>query len=122
MIHNVTSATRLLDLLTAFGDDPRVRVVFTCTGSSAFDKGIAEFIAEHDLFFIPWEAALRERFDLAVSTSRGGELEKISAPLVSAPHGAGYNKKLSKNPESGIRGRGRGRGIRAVRRMAAARR
>ncbi|MFE2309398.1 hypothetical protein ACFXCR_06440 [Streptomyces sp. NPDC059431] len=103
VIHNVTSATRLLDVLDVFEADPRVRVVFTCTGSSAFEDGIAEFVSAHGLFFLPWESALKERFDLAVSTSRGGNLEDISAPLIGAPHGAGYNKKLSKNPESGIR-------------------
>ncbi|WP_371616327.1 hypothetical protein [Streptomyces sp. NBC_00454] len=103
VIHNVTSATRLLDVLQVFEADPRVRVVFTCTGSSAFEDGIAEFVSAHGLFFLPWESALKERFDLAVSTSRGGNLEDISAPLIGAPHGAGYNKKLSKNPESGIR-------------------
>ncbi|MGW0391203.1 hypothetical protein ACWDYJ_09925 [Streptomyces sp. NPDC003042] len=103
VIHNVTSATRLLDVLTVFEGDPRVRVVFTCTGSSAFEDGIAEFIAARELFFIPWEEALARSFDLAVSTSRGGNMEDISAPLIGTPHGAGYNKKLSRNPESGIR-------------------
>ncbi|MEV6950933.1 hypothetical protein [Streptomyces sp. NPDC051183] len=129
VIHNVTSATRLLDVLAVFEGDPRVRVVFTCTGSSVFEDGIPEFVSAHGLFFLPWESALKEEFDLAVSTSRGGDLEAISAPLIGAPHGAGYNKKLSRNPESGIRnpesgirGRGRGRGFRAVARMAAARR
>lgn len=100
VIHNVTSATRLLDVLTVFEGDPRVRVVFTCTGSSQLDGGVAEFAAAHELFLIPWERALAEKFDLAVSTSRGGDLEEISAPLIGAPHGAGYNKKLSRNPES----------------------
>ncbi|MFI5999100.1 hypothetical protein ACIA98_01560 [Streptomyces sp. NPDC051366] len=126
VIHNVTSATRLLDVLAVFEGDPRVRVVFTCTGSSELDGGVAEFAAAHGLFLIPWKEALAQKFDLAVSTSRGGDLEEISAPLIGAPHGAGYNKKLSRNPESGIRyrgwGRGWGRGVRALRRVAAPRR
>ncbi|MGW6704170.1 hypothetical protein ACWGDE_04675 [Streptomyces sp. NPDC054956] len=103
VIHNVTSATRLLDVLDVFEGDHRVRVVFTCTGSSVFEDGVAGFVSERGLSFLPWERALEERFDLAVSTSRGGNLEAISAPLIGTPHGAGYNKKLSKNPESGIR-------------------
>ncbi|MEU3772398.1 hypothetical protein AB0F11_04115 [Streptomyces sp. NPDC032472] len=111
VIHNVTSATRLLDVLAVFEGDPRVRTVFTCTGSSALDGGVAEFAAEHGLFLIPWEEALAREFDLAVSTSRGGELEKIRAPVVGAPHGAGYNKKLSRNPESGIRNPESGGGV-----------
>ncbi|MCX4629367.1 hypothetical protein [Streptomyces sp. NBC_01443] len=103
VIHNITSATRLLDVLAVFEGDPRVRVVFACTGSSELDGGVAEFAAAHGLFLIPWKEALAQKFDLAVSTSRGGDLEEISAPLIGAPHGAGYNKKLSRNPESGIR-------------------
>ncbi|MFD8979502.1 hypothetical protein [Streptomyces sp. NPDC059564] len=103
VIHNVTSATRLLDVLAVFEGDPRVRVVFTCTRSSAIEQGVAEFVSENGLFFVPWEKAIAEEFDLAVSTSRGGDLHDIHAPLIGTPHGAGYNKKLSRNPESGIR-------------------
>ncbi|QSY47536.1 hypothetical protein [Streptomyces griseocarneus] len=105
VIHNVTSATRLLDLLEPFEGDPRVQVVFTCTGSSAFEAGIREFMTARELPCISWEMALGEKFDLAVSSSRGGELQKIDAPLVGAPHGAGYNKYLQRNrkPETGNR-------------------
>ncbi|GHG69586.1 hypothetical protein [Streptomyces griseocarneus] len=103
VIHNVTSATRLLDLLEPFEGDPRVQVVFTCTGSSAFEAGIREFTTARELPYISWETALGEKFDLAVSSSRGGELQKIDAPLVGAPHGAGYNKYLHRKPETGNR-------------------
>ncbi|MET9698975.1 hypothetical protein ABZY31_18885 [Streptomyces sp. NPDC006529] len=112
VIHNVTSATRLLDLLAVFEGDPRVAVVFTCTGSSAFGNGIAEFIADHELGFLPWEQA-RDRgaeFQLAMSTSRGGPLEEVTAPLIGCAHGAGYNKKLSKDPEPGAGVEGAGSG------------
>ncbi|MGW7101352.1 hypothetical protein [Streptomyces sp. NPDC054838] len=112
VVHNVTAGTRLLDLLTVFAGDPRIRTVFTCPGSSAFEDGMAEFISDRGLFLIPWEQALAERFDLAVSASRGGNLADISAPLIGTPHGAGYNKKLSKNPESGIRNPASGDGAR----------
>ncbi|MFI9200279.1 hypothetical protein [Streptomyces sp. NPDC053048] len=103
IIHNVTSATRLLDLLEPFEGDPRVQVLFTCTGSSAFDAGIREFMTARELPCIPWEEAKRTKFDLAVSSSRGGELQEIDAPLVGAPHGAGYNKYLRRKPEAGSR-------------------
>ncbi|MFF4409406.1 hypothetical protein [Streptomyces sp. NPDC001404] len=103
VIHNVTSATRLLDLLKPFEGDTRVHALFTCTGSSAFEAGIREFIAERQLPYISWEEAKREKFDLAVSSSRGGDLQQLNAPLIGAPHGAGYNKYLSRKPEAGSR-------------------
>ncbi|MFD5701455.1 hypothetical protein [Streptomyces lasiicapitis] len=104
VIHNVTSATRLLDLLTVFEGDRRVQTVFTCTESSPFADGIAEFVADRELPFVSWDEASKLEFDLAVSTSRGGELQSISAPLIGAPHGAGYNKKLtSREPGAGSR-------------------
>ncbi|MFI0911747.1 hypothetical protein [Streptomyces abikoensis] len=108
VIHNVTSATRLLDLLAPFEGDSRVHVVFTCTGSSAFENGTREFIAARQLPWISWEEAKREKFDLAVSSSRGGELHKLNAPLVGAPHGAGYNKHLRREPGAGSREPGAG--------------
>ncbi|MFI9238416.1 hypothetical protein [Streptomyces sp. NPDC053079] len=100
VIHNVTSATRLLDLLSPFEGDSRINIVFACTGSSAFDAGIREFAAARQLPCISWEEAKRQKFDLAVSSSRGGELQEINAPLVGAPHGAGYNKYLHRKPGS----------------------
>ncbi|MFI1107097.1 hypothetical protein ACH4TU_03890 [Streptomyces physcomitrii] len=103
VIHNVTSATRLLDILTVFDGDPRVQLFFTCTGSSPFTAGVREFAARHDFPLIPWDEAKEYTFDLAVATSRGGGLHEISAPLIGFPHGAGYNKKLSRKPEAGSR-------------------
>ncbi|MFP3986755.1 hypothetical protein U9R90_04485 [Streptomyces sp. E11-3] len=108
VIHNVTSATRLLDLLTVFDGDPRVQVLFTCTGSSPFEPGIEEFVGARELPFISWEEARSYAFDLAVSASRGGDLQDISAPIIGTPHGAGYNKTLQREPGAGSREPGAG--------------
>jgi hypothetical protein len=96
VIHNVTSATRLLDLLELFDGDTRVQTVFTCPGSSPFEDGIAEFIREHGLAYLPWGRAVETKFDLAITTSRGGDLHRIQAPIIGTPHGMGYNKILSR--------------------------
>ncbi|TJZ52159.1 hypothetical protein FCH28_20255 [Streptomyces piniterrae] len=108
VIHNVTSATRLLDLLTVFDGDPRVAVQFTCTGSSPFGGGIAEFITAHELPYVSWDEVRKSTFDLAISTSRGGDLQQISAPIIGTPHGAGYNKTLRREPGAGSREPGAG--------------
>ncbi|NUU21813.1 MAG: hypothetical protein HOV68_09920 [Streptomycetaceae bacterium] len=108
MMHNVTSATRLLDLLRLFDGDTRVQSVFTCPGSSPFEQGIPEFVSAHGLAYLPWQQAVSTQFDLAIATSRGGDLHKIKAPIIGAPHGIGYNKILSREPGAGSREPGAG--------------
>ncbi|MEU3525836.1 hypothetical protein AB0E62_18540 [Streptomyces sp. NPDC038707] len=103
VVHNITSATRLLDLLAVFEGDERIQVFFTRTGSSELDGGTEEFLASRGMARISWQEALSQPFDLAVATSRGGELHRLPFPLIGAPHGAGYNKVLSREPQAGGR-------------------
>ncbi|MEV5984961.1 hypothetical protein AB0L85_08040, partial [Streptomyces sp. NPDC052051] len=103
VVHNITSATRLLDLLAVFEGDRRVQTVFTCTESSALDGGTLEFFTSRGMLHIPWREATARTFDLAIATNRGGDLHDLQAPLIGAPHGAGYNKHLSRKPEAGSR-------------------
>lgn len=98
--HNVTSATRLLDLLALFEGDRRVETVFTCPGSSALDSGTLEFFEARGLLSVPWATAKERTFDLAIATSRGGDLHHLRTPLIGTPHGAGYNKLLNGGPEA----------------------
>ncbi len=98
--HNVTSATRLLDLLALFDGDRRVETVFTCPGSSALDGGTLELLQHRGALLVGWEEAKRRKFDLAIATSRGGDLYHLHAPLIGTPHGAGYNKLLGGGSEA----------------------
>ncbi|MGW0821007.1 hypothetical protein ACWD3C_06905, partial [Streptomyces sp. NPDC002845] len=83
-----------MDLLMVFEGDERIQVFFSCTESSALDGGVSEFMHHRGMLTIPWQAAIAEDFDLALATNRGGDLHKLRFPLISAPHGAGYNKQL----------------------------
>ncbi|MFC5655742.1 hypothetical protein ACFP3J_09580, partial [Streptomyces nogalater] len=112
VVHNITSATRLLDLLAVFEGDERIQVFFTRTGSSELDGGTDEFLTSHGMARISWQEALSQPFDLAVATSRGGELHRIPFPLIGAPHGAGYNKVLAGSREPGAGSREPGAGSR----------
>jgi hypothetical protein len=94
VVHNVTSATRLFDVLPLIATDPRVQVLFTCTGSSAFTPGTAEHLAGLGVLTIDWAQAERTPFDLAIASSYGGPLQRLRAPLAVLPHGMGYNKYL----------------------------
>ncbi|MFE3174507.1 hypothetical protein ACFXPA_38065 [Amycolatopsis sp. NPDC059090] len=93
-MHNVTAATRLLDVLPLFAGDPRVQVVFTCPDSSAFTRGTQEYLAARGIPLEPWEDVVAEDFDWALAASYGGKLHELRAPLTVLPHGMGYNKFL----------------------------
>ncbi|AXG81300.1 hypothetical protein [Streptomyces paludis] len=102
VVHNVTSATRLLDVLPLFRDDLRVQSLITCTGSSPFQAGVAELMAETGVPVLPWEQALALPAHLAISASFGGRLPLLDAPLTVLSHGVGYNKRLA-TPDTGHR-------------------
>ncbi|MFE4692131.1 hypothetical protein ACFRH6_19005 [Streptomyces sp. NPDC056749] len=106
VVHNVTSAGRLLDLVPLFHDDFRVQLLVTSTGSSAFQGGIREIFADLELPELPWEQALSTPVDLAISASFGGELAQIQGPLSVISHGVGYTKRLAAG--SGQRAAGSG--------------
>ncbi|MFS8201884.1 hypothetical protein ACLVWQ_24710 [Streptomyces sp. CWNU-52B] len=105
IVHNVTSATRLLDVIPLFHSDVRVQMFATCTGSSPFLAGVPELLAQAGLPVLPWEQAKDTTFDLAVAASYGGELGAIRGKLVILSHGVGYNKRLAA-PDTGRSGFG----------------
>ncbi|MFM9609659.1 hypothetical protein ACKI18_13200 [Streptomyces niveiscabiei] len=95
VVHNVTSATRLLDVLPLFHSDVRVQLFATCTGSSPFLAGVPELLAGVGVPVVPWEQAKGAGFDLVVSASYGGEIGEIQGKLAVLSHGVGYNKRLA---------------------------
>ncbi|MFG3530305.1 hypothetical protein ACGF8B_26720 [Streptomyces sp. NPDC047917] len=102
VVHNVTAATRLLDVLPLFDDDLRVQLLATCTGSSAFAAGTAELLAGTGVPVLPWEQAVETAVDLVVSASFGGQLDAFSGRLAVLSHGVGYTKRLA-TPDTGSR-------------------
>lgn len=94
IVHTVTAGQRLLDVVRLLAADLRVQVVFT-VGPDVFGNGVSELLGRIGGVVMPWQLAIRERFDLAVSAAYGG-IEDVHAPLVVIPHGAGYNKRVSR--------------------------
>lgn len=90
VVHTVTSGQRLLETVELIEEDMRVQVVFT-QAPDAFSNGVPEFLRMTKAVVLPWEQAIRERFDLAVTASYGG-LHLLHAPILVLPHGAGYGK------------------------------
>ncbi|MFJ5289195.1 hypothetical protein ACIP9I_07140, partial [Streptomyces sp. NPDC088348] len=107
MVHNATSAGRLLDVLSLFHDDFRVQLLVTSTGSSAFQDGVDELFTDLGLPVLPWHQALSTPVDLAISASFGGQLPLIQGKLSIISHGVGYTKKLAE-PGAGSREPGAG--------------
>ncbi|CCB75415.1 MULTISPECIES: UDP-N-acetyl glucosamine 2-epimerase [Streptomycetaceae] len=108
VVHNVTSATRLLDVLPLFHGDLRIQCLATCTGSSPFTDGTRRLLDQVGLLVLPWEQAKATPADLVISASYGGELAELQGELAVLSHGIGYNKKLSREPGAGSREPGAG--------------
>jgi hypothetical protein len=105
VVHTVTAANRLADILPVFDSDRRVQVVYTCPRASAVTNGVEEHLAATGALVMPWEQAIVTEFDLALSVHNSGNLHDINAPLVILPHGLGYTKYSTGNrkPETGNR-------------------
>ncbi|MDQ3404017.1 MAG: hypothetical protein M3548_11555 [Actinomycetota bacterium] len=89
VVHNVTAATRLLDVLDLVASDTRVQVEFVITGSSAFTGGTERFLLDNGIVARPLADIDGRGYDLAIAASHGGDLTHVNAPLVILPHGTG---------------------------------
>ena len=96
---NVAALTRLADVLAAFDDDPRIRVLFTIGPGSPHAAGTARLLSWYGAAFVDWRQAVRLRPDLVISTSSNGSLHRLRGPLMMLPHGAGRHK-LARGPKS----------------------
>ncbi|MDL4813702.1 hypothetical protein [Actinomadura opuntiae] len=103
VVHSVTSMTRLLDALAPLEADRRVQVLFTGIPGATVPGGVAAFFADLEVRTLDWDEAVRREFDLAIAAASSGPLHAVQAPLLNVPHGAGYNKHLTRNPEPGTR-------------------
>jgi hypothetical protein len=92
MVHTVVSCHRLLDVVDLVESDPRVQVVFTVV-PDAFNQGVARLLERLDALVVPWQQAVRCRFDLALAAAYGG-LAEVHAPIVVMPHGAGRGRAM----------------------------
>jgi hypothetical protein len=91
VVHTVTSATRLGDVVPMLEADPRIQVVYTHAPTALFSGGTREFLSRLGGVVVPWETVTQVRFDLALA-AHAGLLEWVHAPVVSMPHGTGYSK------------------------------
>jgi hypothetical protein len=91
VVHHLTAATRLADVLPLFEPDPRVQVLFTVPPASPLSRGAARHVSGLDAVVLDWEQATSHRFDLAVAAGLGG-LDELHAPVLALEHGSGPGK------------------------------
>jgi hypothetical protein len=102
VIHSMTAAARLADLIPIF-QDPRMQLFCTQTSGSVFPHGIEPFIRNHGFYHLTWEQAKALQFDAVISASLGDNLHEIaSSPVLRIPHGNGYNKRWISDQRSAI--------------------
>lgn len=90
VVHSVVTGARLADVLPVLASDWRIQVVFSAA-PSLFSADAGDFLHDIGAAVMPWQQAVRERFDLAIAAGTG-QLERVHAPVVLMPHGVGYGK------------------------------
>jgi hypothetical protein len=102
VIRTIATASWLLDILPELVGDPRVQVLFTIDdNTSAFDDGVLDVLRQVRGKLVPWSQAVETEFDLAISASHNGSLERLRSPLLLTSHGIGFTKTQTV-PEGGI--------------------
>ncbi|MGH3167635.1 MAG: hypothetical protein ACRDN0_17315, partial [Trebonia sp.] len=81
VVHHMTAAARLADIMPLLESDRRIQVVYTCPPTSMFPGDVAEHLTRLGMVVIPWRQAAQQRFDLAVAASYG-QLERLHAPVL----------------------------------------
>ncbi len=97
--HTVPSATQLLRVVPLLRSDRRVQIHFTAAPDD-FGDGVDDVLRELGVKPVPWTAAARAPYQLALAASLG-ELHKVHAPVVTLPHGAGHHKLVLAKPGAG---------------------
>lgn len=90
----LTTTDWLLDILNEVLADPRIQVAFTVEDErpSVYHRGATELLRREGALMVPWSQAVATRFDLAISSTFGGSLHQLRAPLLIGLHGPGIGK------------------------------
>ncbi|MBP0459045.1 hypothetical protein [Streptomyces montanisoli] len=94
---NLTSATRVLDVLRLLRREDGIEKYCAVNPGSAFGEGLGEYLASTGVRVLSWREATRRSFDLAVACSVHSSMRRLDAPLMVLPHGAGYNRLVTES-------------------------
>ncbi|HEX3790986.1 MAG TPA: hypothetical protein VHW44_24190 [Pseudonocardiaceae bacterium] len=102
-INSLVAGHRLDDVIGLIETDLHVQVAYT-KAPGVFGAGVESLIRSFGGLEMPWQQATHERFDLAVSAGYEG-MDRIHAPIMVLPHGAGYGKRAPACPDARRAGR-----------------
>lgn len=88
VVHHLTAATRLADVVPLVERDRRIQAVYTVAPSSVLSAGVADHLHASGNLVIPYKQAVQTSFHLALAAGDGG-LERIHAPVLHLQHGMG---------------------------------
>lgn len=97
VIHSLTAATRLVDILPIF-NDRRVQLFCTQTSDAMFSSGVRAFMEAQGFLCLTWEQAISLESDIVVTASLGDNLHELKSAILRLPHGNGYNKWWIREP------------------------
>ncbi|WP_110945565.1 hypothetical protein [Streptomyces avicenniae] len=104
VVHTITYAQRLQEVVQSLESDLRVQVVFT-VAPHAFGQGARRYLHDQGIATVPWRYAVNTPFDLALAAGSQG-MHAVRAPVIRLSHGAGHIKLLRDGTEETTRGPG----------------
>ena len=90
VVHTVAGMGHLLDAVELVECDPRIQVVFT-QAPDVFSNGVSGYLESLGCAVVPWRQAIRNPFDLALTTDSAG-FHQLQAPVLYLSHGVMNNK------------------------------
>jgi hypothetical protein len=99
VVHTLVSSQRLLDIVDLVESDPGVQTVFV-RAPDVFQEGVSTLLRDIGALEVPWQQAIRQRFDLILAAAYGG-LPELHGPIMVLPHGAGYAKRTPRSSGTG---------------------
>lgn len=95
VVHGAQSGDRLNEFLGLIERDPRIQVVWSLAPGSLFERSGREFLRNLDAAVLPWEEAVRHRYDLVLAANQG-LLEQVPGPALLLPHGIGVSRLVAR--------------------------
>ncbi|MFL6116068.1 MAG: hypothetical protein ACJ786_32655 [Catenulispora sp.] len=95
MARTVPSARRLLDVAEAFAGDPRVEIRWAVDPGSELGGGVRDLLAARRIKPLRLKHARRRAWHLVLAASENSPLDRLSAPVLLLPHGAGHGKGMA---------------------------
>ncbi|MGW5052697.1 hypothetical protein [Actinokineospora sp. NPDC004072] len=96
LVQTVTAANRLADVLPVFDGDNRVQLVYAVPHGEDVWDGVESHVRSLGGLVLPWEQAIRQEWDLAISACQEG-IEQVRGKLLTLPHGAGAGKSRKRS-------------------------